>query len=169
MNSSGPMLAGCAPMLSGSGPLLAGNARQQVQWEFSGRTVFSPNSNKAISKSTRPSNATPAILWNLKIEILNVRTIEVVIDPNAFGLQLVEKVRDSGLNFTAIWSTGIKLLFNMKVIIENQNLRSQNLSNGSILYAVPKRELPNPAPVPIVPRQSAGTITKSSSFFRVPY
>ena len=159
MNSPGPMLAGCAPMLSGSGPLLAGNARQQVQWEFSGRTVFSPNANKAKSKSTRSVNATPAILWNLKIEILNVRAIEVGIDPNAFGLQLVEKVRDSGLNFAAVWSNGIKLLFNMKVIIENQNLRSQNLSNGSILYAVPKRELPNPAPVPIVLRQSPGTIT----------
>ena len=159
MNSPEPMLAGCAPMLSGSGPLLAGNARQQVQWEFSGRTVFSPNANKALSKSTRPANATPAILWTLKIEILNFRAIEVGMDPNALGLQLVEKVRDSGLNFTAIWSRGIKLLFNMKVIIENLNLRSQNLSNGSILFAVPKRELPNPVPVPIVPRQSPGTIT----------
>ena len=159
MSSSGPMLAGCAPMLSGAAPVLAGSARQQVQWEYSGRTVFSPNANKVTSKSTRPANATPAILWNLKIEILNVRAIEVRIDPNAVGLQLVEKVRDSGFNFTAIWSRGIKLLFNMKVIIENQNLRSQNLSNGSILYAVPKRELPNPTPVPTVPRQSPGRIT----------
>ena len=143
-------------MLDFSRPILAGAAaappRQSpwVQWSST------PPSKSFATQ--QPARAVPAPLWNLKIDVLRMRSIEIRVEQNITGAQLINKIRDSGLTFDQAWSQGMKILYQMRRIVENQTLRAQNVSNGSVLHAVPQRQIPPPPSRPPAARVSPARV-----------